>query len=125
MEKTIGMEIGADSGLKFGEISMGLSRKFTSQLKWSESHTEEIMTETEKEVEITYPEGPRCCLAGYSLVDRLSLWRADGVIVTDPWDVVNEMQRREDGFPDSAVFTRATRKTVRSTKLAIPVVVGQ
>ena len=105
MEQTLGVSIKNDWGFDlFGFIKIGISSNFKNELRIVESTEVEAIEEirvTEKRTKEAGDE--RCALVKYALVDRYSLWRADGTQVSTPWEVTNQNVSKEDGYPRDIV----------------------
>jgi hypothetical protein len=102
-EKLTSMSVGLDFGLKFEAVSLGFQSKISSELKHAISTEEKSLEEREEtlEVEIT-PKG-RLAYAGFVLIDRFSLERANGTKIGDTWEIVhNDLGVRRESYPHEA-----------------------
>jgi hypothetical protein len=91
LSDTMGITVQADGGFKLGDLSAGLSEKFTQELGITISTTEKVLTTEKISQTFHFLDGEEAIVANYVVGHRYELSRADGTLVRT-WDVIaNDM----------------------------------
>ncbi|EJS62822.1 RICIN domain-containing protein [Bacillus cereus] len=89
MTDTLSMKIGADFGLKFGDLTAGLKTEISRTIQTEISTTNTELSEEQITSNIVSEAGKTTGFTEYQLATKYTLKRADGSIVSDPWVVKN------------------------------------
>jgi hypothetical protein len=78
-----------------------LMKYFNLNLTFKDSTTTTTTQTVTIEREYTYKGGAPLLFVGYALVDRFTMQRTDGTVISTPWDVTNGDIFHEEAFPNA------------------------
>ncbi|PFK27907.1 RICIN domain-containing protein [Bacillus cereus] len=103
---TTSTTIGADGGLQFKKLSVGLSSQYTTELQTSQSTTDAEMKEQEVAITLTNIHPYPVAWSKYILVREYHVERSDGSIVNTPWTVSLPNRTQSVYYPNEEMLRR-------------------